>query len=196
MSADKESSQKGWSERISELGPAWITAVVGLCALFVGGGYAAGHASGAPDPAPQPTVTVTATATTTVTSPVTGSPQSPPASQIAKSNDAALGSYAIELPSGYSIPLGASKPTQSQFDSSQQNGDLDDAQDAVDTYQELGSDRMVQLQDGSTPTYHSCTSSTAFTDSISGGKLGVAFCILENGKVAGHGPGKIDISPV
>jgi len=48
MSADKESSQKRWSERIGELGPAWITAIVGLCALFVGGGYAAGHASGAP----------------------------------------------------------------------------------------------------------------------------------------------------
>src|SRR6266567_3978883 len=105
MSADKESSQKRWSERIGELGPAWITAIVGLCALFVGGGYAAGHASGAPDPAPQPTVTVTATATATVTSPVTQSQQSPHASRTAKSNDAALGSYTIELPSGYSIPL-------------------------------------------------------------------------------------------
>src|SRR6266536_113978 len=95
MSADKESSQKRWSERIGELGPAWITAIVGLCALFVGGGYAAGHASGAHDPAPQPTVTVTATATATVTSPVTQSQQSPHASRTAKSNDAALGSYTM-----------------------------------------------------------------------------------------------------
>jgi hypothetical protein len=182
MSADKESSQKRWSERIGELGPAWITAIVGLCALFVGGGYAAGHASGAPDPAPQPTVTVTATATATVTSPVTQSQQSPHASRTAKSNGAALGSYTIELPSGYSIPLGASKPTQSQFDSSQQNGDLDDS---GDVYQELGSDRMVQLQNGSTPTYHACTNSTAFTDNIYTGALGVAFCVLESGKIAG-----------
>lgn len=185
--ADKGSSQKGWSERIGELGPAWITAIAGLCAVFVGGGYVAGHASGsgAQDPTPQPTVTVTATVTATVTSPVTGSPNTPHASQIAGSNGAELGSYTVDLPSGYSIPLGASKPTQSQFDSSGQNGDLSDLNDGADTYQELGSDEMVKLQSGSTLTYQACTSSTAFTNSISGGTLGVAFCVLENGKIAG-----------
>ena len=41
MSADKESSQKGWSERIGELGPAWITAIAGLM-------NGPQHASGSP----------------------------------------------------------------------------------------------------------------------------------------------------
>jgi hypothetical protein len=188
LSADKESSKKGWSERIGELGPAWITAIAALCAVFVGGGYAAGHASGSGthDPAPEPTVTVTATATATVTSPVTPSTRSSHTLQMATSNSSTLGSYTVDLPSGYSIPLGASKPTQSQFDSSAQNGDLSDVYDSgTDTYQELGRDRMVQLQDGAAPTYQACTSSTAFTNGISGGTLGVAFCILEPGKIAG-----------
>jgi hypothetical protein len=182
MSADKESSQKGWSERIGELGPAWITAIAGLMAVFVGGGYVAGHASGVHDPAPLPTVTVTATATATATSPVTQSQLSPHAPQIAKSNGAVLGSYTVDLPSDYSIPLGISKPTQSQFDSSEQNGDLDDS---GSFYQELGSDRMVQLQNGSTLTYQACTNSTAFTNIVSTGTLGAAFCILESGRIAG-----------
>src|ERR1700730_18187470 len=188
LSADKEPSKKAWSERIGELGPAWITAIAALCGLFVGGGYVAGHASGpgARDPAPDPTVTVTVTATATVTSPVAPSPQSSHASQMATSNGSTLGSYTVDLPSGYSIPLGGSKPTQSQFDSSGQNGDLSDVNySGTDTYQELGSDRMVQLQDGTTPTYQACTSSTAFTNGISGDSLRVAFCILENGKIAG-----------
>ena len=186
--ADKESPKKGWSERIGELGPAWITAIVGAIALLGGGGYAAGHASGAGDPAPQPTVTVTATVTAvaTVTSPATQSQQSPHASQVATSDGMVLGSYSVDLPTGYSIPLGASKPTQSQFDSSEQNGDLNDVSYLSDNdYQELGSDRMVQLPDGSTPTYQACTGGTAFTTGILADTLGVAFCILENGKIAG-----------
>jgi hypothetical protein len=184
LSADKESPRKRWWERVSELGPAWITAIAALFAVFLGGGYAAGQASGsgAPDPMPQPTVTVTVTSTATVTAPVTSSPHSPHPPQTATSNGSALGSYTVDLPSGYSIPLGASKPTQQQFDSSALNGDLSDVSDI---YQDLSSDKMVQLQDGTTPTYQACTSSTAFTDSISGGRIGVAFCILENGKIAG-----------
>ena len=35
------------------------------------------------------------------------------------------------------------------------------------------------------PTYHACISSTAFTDIISTGTLGAAFCILESGKIVG-----------
>jgi hypothetical protein len=196
LSEDKESSKKGWSERIGELGPAWITAIAALCAVFVGGGYAVGQAqdSEARASAPQPTVTVTvtapataavraATATATATSPVASSPQSPHASHIATTNGSMLGTYEVDLPSGYSIPLGASKPTQSQFDSSEQNGDLDDTW--APSYDELGSDKMVQLPNGTTPTYQGCINSTAFTNGISGGSLGVAFCILENGKIAG-----------
>jgi hypothetical protein len=190
LGTDKESSKKSWSERIGELGPAWITAIAGLCAVFVGSGYVAGHASDseAHATAPQPTVTVTVTVTTTATAtaPVTASPQSHHASKAATSNGSMLGSYRIDLPSGYSIPLGVSKPTQSEFDSSEQNGDLDDLNYAgTDTYQELGSDKLVQLQDGTTPTYLACINSTAFTNSISGGRLEVAFCILENGKIVG-----------
>jgi hypothetical protein len=148
LSEDKESSKKGWSERIGELGPAWITAIAALCAVFVGGGYAVGHEadSEAHASAPQPTVTVTVTdtATATVTAPAASSPQSHHASQVATSNGSMLGTYTVELPSGYSIPLGASKPTQSQFDSSEQSGDLDDVDfEGGDDYQELGSDKIV-----------------------------------------------------
>jgi hypothetical protein len=193
---DKEASRKSWSERISEVGPAWITAVTGLLAVVGGGAFIAGHASGsgASSPAPQPaaTVTVAATATVTVTATATAvssaanSPQTPRTSVATASNGSTLGSYTVDLPLGYSIPLGSSKPTQSQFDSSGKNGDLEDFSYVGSAYyQELGSDKMVQLPEGATPTYQSCTSSTAFTDSISGGSLGVAFCILESEKVAG-----------
>ena len=174
--------QKGWSERIGELGPAWITAIGGLIAVFGGGGYVAGHVSGARDPAPQATVTVTAAATTAATSPVTQSQQSPHGTRTANSNGTVLGSYTVDLPSGYSIPLGASKPTQSQFDSSELNGDLDDT---GYLYQILGSDQIVQLQDGSALTYQACTSSTAFANNISTGTIGTAFCVLESGRIAG-----------
>lgn len=198
MSADadkKEALRKGWSERISEVGPAWITAITGLIAVLVGGGgYIAGHASasGPTDPAPQPTATVTVAATATVTvaatataaSSATNPTQTPHTSQTIASNGSELGSYEVDLPQGYSIPLGASKPTQSQFDSSQQTGDLD-YNDVYGTYQVLGSDKMVQLPDGTTPTYQACTGATAFTSAINGGSLRVAFCILENGKIAG-----------
>jgi hypothetical protein len=182
--ADKDSSQKSWSERIGELGPAWITAIVGLIAVLGGGGYVAGHVSGTRDPTPQPTVTVTATVTAaaTVTAQAAQSQQSPHASQNGPSNGAVLGSYTVDLPAGYSIPLGASKPTQSQFDSSEQNGDLNDN---GGYYEPLGSDQMVQLPNGSTLTYRACTSSTAFTGGITVSTTGVAFCVLENGKIAG-----------
>ncbi len=191
--SDKEAPRKGWSERISEVGPAWITAITGLLTVLVGGGaYIAGHASvsGAASPAAQPTATVTVTATVTAptaadtASSVTNSPQTPHASQSIASNGSKLGSYKVELPQGYSIPLGVSKPTQSQFDSSQQNGDLNDEDVVGDTYQVMGADRMVQLPDNATPTYQACTGSDAFMNGIQGG-IGVAFCILENGRIAG-----------
>jgi hypothetical protein len=192
--ADKKASRKGWSERISEVGPAWITAITGLIAVLVGGGgYIAGHASasGAPDSTPQPTATVTVAATATVTvtarataaSQVTNPAQTPGTTQTIPSNGSELGSYIVDLPQEYSIPLGASKPTQSQFDSSEQNGDLD--YQITGTYRPLGNDKMVQLPSGTMPTDQACTSSTAFTSYIIGGNLGIAFCILENGKIAG-----------
>lgn len=191
---DKETPRKGWSERISEVGPAWITAISGLLAVLVGGGaYIAGHASGsgASGPAPQPTTTVTvATATVTVTatataaSPAPNPTRTPRASQTIASNGSKLGTYTVDLPEGYSIPLAASQPTQSQFDSSKRNGDLG-YDDVNGYYYPLGNDRMVQLANGTMPTYQACTSSTAFTNGIGGGNLGTEFCILESGKIAG-----------
>jgi hypothetical protein len=192
--ADKEASRKGWSERISEVGPAWITAFTGLLAVLAGGGYVIGHASAsgaAPDPAPQPTATVTVaptatvtvTATATVASSATNYTPTSHASQTIASNGSELGTYTVDLPLGYSVPLGASQPTQSQFDISEQNGDLDYGLNG--NYKALGNDRMVQLPNYAAPTNQACTSSTAFTSSISGGNLGTAFCILENGKIAG-----------
>lgn len=113
--------------------------------------------------------------------------QTPLAPQTSKQNGAVLGSYTVDLPTYYSIPLGVSKPTQSQFDSSEQNGDLDDGDYCnftSDCYHELNGDRIVELQRGSTPKYHTCAASTAFTDYVSSG-VGVAFCVLEGGKIAG-----------
>lgn len=118
--------------------------------------------------------------------------QASPKLQAAKPNGAVLGSYTVELPSGYSIPLGTSKPMQSQFDSSEQGGDLDDKADygtgnclfAPDCYIPLGTDKMIYLPEGASPTYAACTGNTGFETTIPGAD-GLAFCVLENGKVAG-----------
>lgn len=188
MATDKKSSQKSRWERIGELGPAWIAAITGVCGLFFfgGGGYIAGHISnsGANDPAPQPTVTVTVTATADATSPASGSPQTSRTSQATASNGSVLGSYTVDLPGGYSIPLGPSKPTQSEFVSSGESGDLLNMSGEPNYYIALGNDHIVLLQNDTTPTYKACSSSTAFTYDVDDGP-GVAFCVLESGMIAG-----------
>lgn len=137
----------------------------------------------------QPTVAPDTSESSNIPSdaPVQGSQapsQSPSDSRTAQPNGAVLGSYTVELPGFYSIPLDPSKPTQSQFDSNEQNGDLDDNCSSSGCYQPLNGDRMVELQNGATPTYDACTSNTGFTGGVVASQ-GTAFCVLENGKVAG-----------
>jgi hypothetical protein len=181
----KESTSKGMLAQIGQLGPTWISAFTGVAALFIGSGYLIGLNTDGHSIA-HPRVTVTKTVTMTPPSASTSKPT--PSSQEAGIDVPQLGSYEVELTDGYSVLLGVTKPTQSQFDPNELSGDL-----AYSTYSNtqcnfgfcpLGTDQMVGLPVGSVPTFQACTSRTDFEDTANAA-VGTAFCILESGVVAG-----------
>lgn len=181
----KKSAPKGMLTQIGQLGPAWISAFTGVAALFIGSGYLIGRNTDGHNTA-HPRVTVTQTVTVTPSTASTSKPT--PSSQEAGVNVPQLGSYKVELTDGYSVLLGITKPAQSQFDSSELSGDL-----AYSTYSNtqcnfgfcpVGSDQMVGLPVDSVPTFQACTSRTDFED-LANAAVGTAFCVLENGVVAG-----------
>lgn len=144
--------------------------------------------SAASNPSSLPAVVPTATLSTEPTA------QASPKSQTENSNGVDLGSYSVLIAQGYSIPLGTSAPTQSQFDSTESRGDLDDQYDGNncittttnDCFVPLNGDQMVQLQNGTTLTYQTCTStSSAGFTSVVAGSQGTEFCVLEGDKIAG-----------
>jgi len=185
----KKSTLKGILSQIGQLGPAWITAITSVvAALFIGSGsgYLIGRNTDGHSAA-QPRMTTAATATVTPSSASTAKP--PPKSRRSGRNVPQLGSYRIELPSGYSVSLGITKPTQSQFDSNGETGDI-----AYSTAYSIGpcsygfcpagTDQMVGLPVGSVPTFQACTSHTDFENTATGA-VGAVFCILESGVIAG-----------
>jgi hypothetical protein len=191
MSGREHEGKESWLRFIFSQAPAWITALIAVVGFIAGYGtrYAqapAGHGS-APTAAPQPTVTLPKAA------PV-GSQASPSAS-----GGRQLASYPVNLPPGYSVPLGVTQPTQSQFIHVGSLGDLDlNTSGSVgpgSNFLPLSGDKMVLLQSGSTPTYKGCSTDTGFVSSVDN-TTGATFCLTEaSGKVAGISVSSIGSAP-
>ncbi|MFC5031285.1 hypothetical protein C8250_039310 [Streptomyces sp. So13.3] len=150
-----------------------------------GVGAVVGHNVASPEPGPTITVTappakVATPPTTPGPDPTTSSPESPPAS----TNGTVLGSYSVNLGFGHSIPLGPTKPTQSQF-STTGLGDLGTAAPADHlVFVPINGDKMLSLPAGSTPNYEACASNTVFANQADSAP-GTSFCLIENGRMAG-----------
>lgn len=167
-----------------------VTVLASALATF-GVGAVVGHNVATPEPGPTITVTappatvttppaVTTTPTTPGPDPTTSSPESTPAS----TNGTVLGSYSVNLGFGHSIPLGPTKPTQSQF-STTGLGDLGTAAPADHlVFVPINGDKMLSLPAGSTPNYAACASNTVFATQADSAP-GTSFCLIENGRMAG-----------
>ena len=95
-------------------------------------------------------------------------------------NGTQLGAYAFDLTNGYSAPLGATAPTQSEMAS---GGSCDVQYDGY--VYSCNQEKMISLPDGSTPSYSACTTGTIFVGEVAATQ-GNVFCIIEpNGSVAG-----------
>jgi hypothetical protein len=192
---DDSTRPKGALRAVGELGPAWITSITGLIAVLTAAGFFVGHATASSNAAAQPTVTViktvqvgaaanpvsSASAPTSTASTPTSSSSATSASGVA--NGTQLGSYSIDLSAYYSVPLGATKPTQAQFIDSASGGDL--FYNGGDYVPGQSSEQMVSLPDGTTPTYKSCSTGTTFVGLVAD-TAGASFCVIEtSGKLAG-----------
>ena len=91
-----------------------------------------------------------------------------------------LGSYDINLPVNYSVPLGPTAPTQAQFSTGGVNGDIWEDGPLLP----VAPDKMLNLAVGTTPTYQSCTTDTVFETQATNTQ-GSAFCLVETGRIAG-----------
>lgn len=183
VGTNNEPSRKTRTQLIAELGPAWITAIAVLIgAMTAVAGFFLGHAT-VSNASPHPTVTVTVTRPASATSVSSNGPSSPTPST-ESSNGVLLGSYSIDLNYPNSVPLGPSKPTQSQFNTGGA-GDLGTGAPA-DTlvFVPLNGDKMVSLPNGATPTYQACATSSVFASQASS-TAGTAFCLIESGRIAG-----------
>jgi hypothetical protein len=87
-----------------------------------------------------------------------------------------VGSYSIDLASGYAVPLGASKPAQSAF-SETGVGDLEKVYSRLQPAS-AGDDQLESLPEGTTPTYATCSSDTDFSGMIIP-YVGTSFCLTE-----------------
>ncbi|MEE4544261.1 hypothetical protein V2S66_20055 [Streptomyces sp. V4-01] len=163
-----------------------VTVIVSAAALF-GGGAAVGHSTASSDPGPATTVyrTVPPTATPTPTAivePTTTPPVQPTTPAAVGGTE--LNSYTVQIGFGHSIPLGATKPRQSDF-STTGLGDLGTAAPADHlVFVPINGDRMVSLDDGATPSYAGCAADTVFATQADS-KPGTAFCLIESGMMAG-----------
>jgi hypothetical protein len=95
-----------------------------------------------------------------------------------------LGSYTVNINFPSSIPLAATKPTQSEFSTSGL-GDLGTAAPADHlVFVPINGNKMVSLPGGGTPTYETCADSSVFVNQADS-KPETSFCIVETGKIAG-----------
>jgi hypothetical protein len=182
----EQSSEQSRKKGLGELGPVWIGSIATLIVAMTGAGFFAGHAvatSTASTPSPKViTVTVTATApapSTPSSSAADGATPSP-AAQSTVGNGTLDASYSFKLVNGYSAPLGLTAPTQAQIAASGNydlyyNGSMEPG----------SSEKMVELQNGTTPTYSACTANTTFVSGLQP-EVGMSACIVEtSGYMAG-----------
>jgi hypothetical protein len=178
----QDAPPKRRSSRLADLGPLWITAIATLIAALGTAGFFTGRAT-ATKAAPAQTVTVTATPR--ATSSVGASSSTPSVSSGAQPSSAGDGNvratYTVKLPAGYGTPIGTTAPTQSQF-APGGSGDLYENDGSL--LAGNGSNKMLSLPAGTTPTYQACASNTLFVQSVPAAAAS-SFCIVETGRMVG-----------
>jgi hypothetical protein len=186
---------KGPRARVGDLRFLSMTAIFGVIVILAAAGFLAGRLT-----APTSRKTAQPAATVTVTAPPAHTPTSAPLSATPSasapeptssaspgatstpgttgataSNGKQLGSYDIKLPPGFSVPLAAAAPTQSQFVNGTNVGT--DLYYSSYLYPE-NSDKMLTLPSGVTPTYKSCTADTVFVG-LMNIVPGATLCLVE-----------------
>jgi len=108
---------------------------------------------------------------------------SSPAPADTAGNGTLEGSYTFDITNTYEAPLGPTAPTQANIISVSTGGNCDVVYNGL-----LGScnqERIIQLPNGSVPTYSACTTGTIYVPNVNAVQ-GTAFCIEEtSGRVAG-----------
>jgi hypothetical protein len=175
MSEREGEGKESWLRFIFSQAPVWISALIAVVSFIAGYGTRYAQAPAGHVAVPQPTVTQTM--------PARGHPSS------SASPGTQLASYPVKLPPGYSVPLGVTPPTQSQFIHVGGLGDLNLNTTGLvgpgSNFLPLSGDKMILLQSGSTPTYEACSTGTGFVSSVDN-TTGAVFCLIEGtGKVAG-----------
>lgn len=132
-------------------------------------GAAESEAPSGQPPASGPTITGSPTST------ATSSSAPPPAA----ASGSVLGSYSVDLPQEFSVPLSATKPKQADFNTSNQ-GDLA----WYNAFVPLGGDQMVALRPGTKPTYQLCTTATSFEGQAASTSKN-SFCLITPNSVIG-----------
>ncbi len=169
--------------------PAWIVSIAGAVAVLLAAAFIAGRATASGKTATPAVIVTVAAPPSTPAAPSTqarpsSSPsplESTPGSPTAVANGRQLGSYSFDFTLSnepYDVPLGSSRPTQSQFNTSG-TGDLSSAYPGdVNILIPINGDKMLGLPSGTTPTYKACTASTLFTGQAATTE-GTVFCLSE-----------------
>jgi len=166
-----------------------IVAIVSLAATVVGIEIAhndAGGSAGEPIPLTPPS-SLSSTPPIITTGPVgptisgTPSTSSSPTVSEQKPNGTAIGYYPVTLPNGHRVPIGPSRPKAS--DVSSEIGDLAYSSVSGEAILFPGGLNKIAPITGK-PTYESCLSDTDLQDQV-GASTGSAFCLYEDGMIAG-----------
>jgi hypothetical protein len=189
--AERSPSQsRGALRTIGELGPAWISSLTGLVVALTAAGFFVGHATANTGASPRPVVTVIKTVKVGESAGSAGSTSAtdagantgPTSNAASEPNGTELGSYSIDLSAYYSVPLGATKPSQSQFAYEVRSGDL---YYTGGDYYPGPNEQSVGLPSGTLPSYEACSTGTTFNDQVED-VAGASFCVIEaEGKLAG-----------
>lgn len=95
-----------------------------------------------------------------------------------------VSTYDVTLVGGFSIPLGDTAPTQSQFDEGCKSGDLCRNR-SINAFFPVGSGvKLYTIAGQLPPTYAGCKATTLSAERIELG-VGQTFCLLKNGRVVG-----------
>jgi hypothetical protein len=144
----------------------------------------AGAEGWAPFSKSSPPVTQPSPATSTSSAPAAVKIPSPTAPASTVANGTQLASYTFDFPDNYTVPIGVTAPTQSQFNIDHL-GDLTSSDVGAPLgLIPAGSDRMLSLAAGSTPTYQACAADTQLIDGLTA-VSGAAFCLIEAGRAVG-----------
>ncbi|NUR24404.1 MAG: hypothetical protein HOV83_00865 [Catenulispora sp.] len=105
----------------------------------------------------------------------------------APANGTEIGAYSINMGFPASVPLGADKPKQTDFDSRELTGDLATSYPAdhlIFVPVQNNGDKMYSLPGGSILTYAACAGATV-TSTQADSAAGTAFCVSAPGRMIG-----------